>query len=64
MHSHLQHEGLSGVLPAFSKVLLFLYNKDILEEEAIISWHNEDASEDIKKQVITNLNDNYERTIC
>jgi hypothetical protein len=48
----LQHEGLSGVLPAFSKVLLFLYNKDILEEEAIISWHNEDASQQIKNQVM------------
>jgi len=35
-----------------AKVLGYLYNSEILEEEPIVSWFNEDAGDGIKAQVI------------
>jgi hypothetical protein len=35
-----------------AKVLGYLYNSEILEEDSIVSWFNEDAGDGIKAQVI------------
>lgn len=35
-----------------AKVLGYLYNCEILEEDSIVSWYNNDAGDEIKGQVI------------
>lgn len=39
------------ILSAFSKILLFLYNEDIISEETIISWNNKKPEDVVRTKV-------------